>query len=103
MIKLRVFRPFPAKELAEALSGLKAVAVFDRSNTFAGNMGGPVFIELRSSLYDLQQRPLMINYIYGLGGRDLPIELINKAAGELGEAARSGRVKQIVNYLGLRE
>lgn len=99
MIKLRVFRPFPAKELAEALSGLKAVAVFDRSNTFAGNMGGPVFIELRSSLYDLQQRPLMINYIYGLGGRDLSIELINKAAGELGEAARSGQVKQTVNYL----
>ncbi len=103
MIKLRVFRPFPAKELAEALSGLKAVAVFDRSDTFAGNIGGPVFIELRSSLYDLQQRPLMINYIYGLGGRDLSIELINKAAGELSAAARSGRVKQTVNYLGLRE
>lgn len=103
MIKLRVFRPFPAKELAEALSGLKAVAVFDRSDTFAGNMGGPIFIELRSSLYDLQQRPLAINYIYGLGGRDLSIELIEKASGELIDAARSGQVKQTINYLGLRE
>ena len=103
MIKLRVYRPFPAKELAEALSGLKAVAVFDRSDTFAGNMGGPIFIELRSSLYDLQQRPLAINYIYGLGGRDLSIELIEKALGELIDAARSGQVKQTVNYLGLRE
>ena len=103
MIKLRVFRPFPAKELAVALSGVKAAAVFDRSDTFAGNIGGPVFIELRSSLYDLEKRPLLINYIYGLGGRDLSRELIKQAAAELAEAARSGQVKQLVNYLGLRE
>jgi pyruvate ferredoxin oxidoreductase alpha subunit len=103
MIKLRVFRPFPASELAAALSGLKAVAVFDRSDTFAGNMGGPVFIELRSSLYDLEKRPLLVNYVYGLGGRDLSRELIHKAAGELAEVASSGQVKQLINYLGLRE
>jgi len=103
MIKLRVFRPFPAKELAVALSGVKAAAVFDRSDTFAGNIGGPVFIELRSSLYDLEKRPLLINYIYGLGGRDLSRELIKQAAAELAEVARSGQVKQLVNYLGLRE
>lgn len=103
MIKLRVFRPFPAKELVEALAGLKAVAVFDRSDTFAGGMGGPVFIELRSAFYEEEKKPLMVNYIYGLGGRDLPVELVNKAARELEEAARSGQVKQRVNYLGLRE
>ncbi len=103
MIKLRVFRPFPAEELAIALSGVKAAAVLDRSDTFAGNIGGPVFIELRSSLYDLGKRPLLINYVYGLGGRDLSRELINHAAAELAEAARSGQVKQLVNYLGLRE
>ena len=103
MIKLRVFRPFPAEELAVALSGVKAAAVLDRSDTFAGNIGGPVFIELRSSLYDLEKRPLLINYVYGLGGRDLSRELINHAAAELAEVARSGQVKQLVNYLGLRE
>ena len=103
MIKLRVFRPFPAEELAIALSGVKAAAVWDGSDAFAGNIGGPVFIELRSSLYDLGKRPLLINYVYGLGGRDLSRELINHAAAELAEAARSGQVKQLVNYLGLRE
>jgi pyruvate ferredoxin oxidoreductase alpha subunit len=103
MIKLRVFRPFPARELAEAISRMKAVAVFDRSSTFAGNMGGPVFIELRSALYDLQKRPLLVNYVYGLGGRDLSVDLVNKAAAELAEVACSGQVKQPVNYLGLRE
>lgn len=103
MIKLRVFRPFPAAELAAALAGKKAVAVFDRSDTFAGNMGGPVFIELRSALYEEVQKPILVNYIYGLGGRDLNVELVNKACNELAGIAQSGQVKQRVNYLGLRE
>lgn len=103
MIKLRVYRPFPARELAAALKGKKAVAVLDRSDTFAGGLGGPVFIELGSALYNATQRPLLVNYIYGLGGRDLPVELVNKAALELAEVAKTGQVKQAVNYLGLKE
>ena len=103
MIKLRVFRPFPAKELAAVLKGRKAVAVLDRSDTFAGGMGGPVFIETRSALYDEDHKPLLVNYVYGLGGRDLPVELVNKVATELKEIAQNGQVNQLVNYLGLRE
>ncbi|MEW5920457.1 MAG: pyruvate ferredoxin oxidoreductase [Bacillota bacterium] len=103
MIKLRVFRPFPAQELVAALAGKKAVAVLDRSDTFAANMGGPVFIELRSALYEVEKKPLLVNYVYGLGGRDLSVELVNKAANELAGIAQSGQVKQRVNYLGLRE
>ncbi len=103
MIKLRSFRPFPATELAEALEGVKAVAVLDRSESFAGGMGGPVFMELRSSLYDMQEKPEVVNYIYGLGGRDLSIELTHKVINDLEEIARGGPVKQKVNYLGLRE
>ncbi len=103
MIKLRLFRPFPANELIEAVSHLKAVAVFDRSDTFAGGMGGPVFTDLRSALYESEKKPLMVNYIYGLGGRDLPVELINKAATELEQVAQSGQVKEKINYLGLKE
>ncbi len=103
MIKLRLFRPFPAKELIDAVSNLKAVAVFDRSDTFAGGMGGPVFVELRSALYEAEKKPLMVNYIYGLGGRDLSVELINKAATELEQVAGSGQVKEKINYLGLKE
>ena len=103
MIKLRLFRPFPAKELIDAVSNLKAVAVFDRSDTFAGGMGGPVFIEMRSALYESETKPLMVNYIYGLGGRDLSVELINKAATELEQVASSGQVKEKINYLGLKE
>ena len=103
MVKLRSFRPFPAAQLAELLSGVKTVAVFDRSNTFAGGIGGPIFIELRSSLYDSVKKPQMMNYVYGLGGRDLSVELVDRALNELGEAAKSGKIPQTINYLGLRE
>jgi pyruvate ferredoxin oxidoreductase alpha subunit len=103
MVKLRSFRPFPAVQLAELLSGLKAVAVFDRSNTFAGNIGGPIFIELRSSLYELEKRPRIINYVFGLGGRDLSVELVKKAVSRLMDIKPNEVIQQNVYYLGLRE
>lgn len=102
MIKLRSFRPFPAQQLANLLSPLKAVAVLDRSESFAGGMGGPVFTEVRSALYDREVRPKLINYIYGLGGRDLSVELVDQAISEVQTVASSGQVKNTVNYLGLK-
>ncbi len=103
MIKLRSFRPFPAAELVRVLEGVKVVAVMDRSDSFAGGMGGPVFMELRSALYDMPNKPQVINYIYGLGGRDLSIELTQKVINDLEEIAGGKEVQQKVNYLGLRE
>jgi pyruvate ferredoxin oxidoreductase alpha subunit len=69
LLKLRVFRPFPYMELQEALSGLTAAAVLDRSIS-AGGFGGPLFSEIRSALYDAPTRPMVFPYVYGLGGRD---------------------------------
>jgi pyruvate ferredoxin oxidoreductase alpha subunit len=71
LVKVRCFRPFPAVELAEALAGMKAVAVLDRSESF-GAEGGPLFTETRSAFYDLRaSRPPVVNYMYGLGGSDV--------------------------------
>jgi pyruvate ferredoxin oxidoreductase alpha subunit len=75
LLKLRVFRPFPHQELKEALSHLKAIAVLDRVLT-PGSFGGPLFIETRTALYDLEEKkpPLVFPYVYGLGGRDITID-----------------------------
>jgi pyruvate ferredoxin oxidoreductase alpha subunit len=71
LLKIRVFRPFPYRELKEKLSHLKSIAVLDRVLT-PGSSGGPLFNEIRSSLYDLEkQRPRVFPYVYGLGGRDI--------------------------------
>jgi pyruvate ferredoxin oxidoreductase alpha subunit len=104
MIKIRVYRPFPNKELCRALSRTKAVAVLDRSLAF-GNTGGPVFIEVRSALYgggfSLKQVKL-VDYVYGLGGRDINLRQIEAVYDELDTIVSTGRLEKEVNYLGVR-
>jgi len=101
LLKLRVFRPFPAAELAEALKHLKAVAVMDRSDSLS-TAGGPLFMEVRSALYDLQERPAIVDYIYGLGGRDITVEDLEGVYRELQRISEGGQVQETVQYLGVR-
>jgi pyruvate ferredoxin oxidoreductase alpha subunit len=101
-IKLRVFRPFPAAELAAALGHLKVLAVLDRADSF-GAFGGPVFHETRSALFDLPQRPRTVNFIYGLGGRDLTLEDGRHLVRRLKVAADTGKVESHYDYLQVRE
>ncbi|MCT4612257.1 MAG: pyruvate ferredoxin oxidoreductase [Clostridia bacterium] len=96
LIKLRVFRPFPAEELAEALKGIKAVAVMDKCDGFNAK-GAPVFNEVRSALYDYEKRPNIINYIYGLGGRDVKSTDIEKVYSDL----ENTDLKDTYRYLGV--
>ena len=70
LIKLRVFRPFPHQKLAELLQKFKVVGIMDKSASF-GAQGGPVFTETRSAMLGIQNPPLMVNFLYGLGGRDI--------------------------------
>lgn len=102
MVKLRFFRPFPAKEVVDALSKAKAVAILDRSDTFS-NSGGPVFNEIRSALYEKKDKPFIVNYVYGLGGRDINVEDIEKVYTDLGKILKQKKVETLVNYLGVRE
>ena len=102
LLKMRTFRPFPQKEIIQKLSKAKAVAVMDRSASF-GAIGGPIFLEVRSALFAEQKKPLVISYIYGLGGRDTGINQIKQVYNDLAKVAQSGKVSQLVNYLGVRE
>jgi pyruvate ferredoxin oxidoreductase alpha subunit len=102
LLKLRLFRPFPATEIAEALNGLKAVAVLDRAETFS-TTGGPVFADVRSALFDAKSDVEAVNYIYGLGGRDTKVEDIESVYNDLQEIVKSGEIAKRVKYLGVRE
>jgi len=102
LLRLRTFRPFPAEEVRNALKNLKAVAVLDKSMSFGG-VGGAVFQEIRHALFDLKVRPLVVNYIYGLGGRDTSPMEFRKVFSELNRIQRAARVEKLVNYIGLRE
>jgi len=102
LIKIRVFRPFPMDELAGALSHVKAIAVMDKCEGFSA-CGGPLFAETRSALYDLDVRPKSINYVYGLGGRDIRVEDFEFIFGELESIVKTGLTGKIYRHLGQRE
>ena len=102
LIKLRVFRPFPMEELAAALSGVKAVAVMDKCEGFSA-AGGPVFAETRSALYDLKERPMAVNYVYGLGGRDVTTATFDEIYDALFHMIRTGEVGQVYRHIGVRD
>jgi pyruvate ferredoxin oxidoreductase alpha subunit len=102
LLKPRVFRPFPYRQIAEALKKMKAVAVLDRSSS-PGAFGAPLFTEVRSALYDYEKRPKMVNYVYGLGGRDIKVEHFKDVALKLETIAATGKVDEMLGYLNLRE
>lgn len=101
LIKVRVFRPFPAEELAQALSKTKAVAVMDKSEGFSAN-GGPLFAETRSALYSLKDRPSVIDIVYGLGGRDIKTDDVEKIFERLMEISATGETGPEYVHMGHR-
>ncbi|MBK5251529.1 MAG: pyruvate ferredoxin oxidoreductase [Peptostreptococcaceae bacterium] len=102
LLKLRVFRPFPDAEIAAALKNVKVIAVMDRHDGFS-TIGGPVFAEVRTALYDLPNPPKTISYIYGLGGRDVRTIHIESIFNEL-LAIKDGKNQgEAYRYLGVRE
>ncbi len=104
LLKPRVFRPFPAKELADALRHLKAVAVMDRSIAFGSmNNAGPLFLELLAALSLHDVRIPMADYVFGLGGRDIKPSEIETVYRDMLRAAETGKVERLVTYLSVRE
>ena len=105
LLKPRLFRPFPAEELVDALKHLKAVAVMDRSVSF-GAMGnaGPLFLELLAALqvYGNGRLPVS-NYVFGLGGRDTVPSQIETVLLETLKMAETGKPERLVTFLGVRE
>ncbi len=102
IVKIRVFRPFPAEELAKALANTKAVAIMDKSEGFSAN-GGPLFAEARSALYDLKKRPLLINLVYGLGGRDFKTDDAENVFNRLEKIALTGETGPVYMHMGQRQ
>lgn len=103
LVKPRVFRPFPADEIAAALSKFKAVAVMDKADSFNA-AGGPLFTDVTSAMFAKGVfGPKVVNYIYGLGGRDVKADDIEYVFNELLKTAGSGKADSVYNYLGVRE
>ena len=102
LLKIRLYRPFPAEGIAEALEGVKAVAVMDRAEGYT-NHGGPLGADVMSALYRARSNALAVNYIYGLGGRDVRVEDMEGVFAVLKQIAKDGNAGETYRYLGIRE
>ena len=102
LLKLRMFRPFPAEEIAEALQGLKAVAILDKADSLNA-AGGALFEDIASAMYVNKKQVPMVNYIYGIGGRDTTTMQIESVYNDLQEIVKTGETGNPYRYLGLRK
>lgn len=80
VVRPRVFRPFPAEAFRETLAGVEAVGVLEKA--VSPGSGGPLSMELKSALYNLPDRPVVRNYVLGMGGRDVDVEGLLEIAAE---------------------
>jgi pyruvate ferredoxin oxidoreductase alpha subunit len=100
LLKMKLWRPFPAEELIKAVKGLASLAVIDRSAPFGGACG-PVCAEVKAVLYDQKERPSITNHIIGLGGRDMVVGDFVKIV-EQAISAQKKKPKEAYEIYGVR-
>ncbi len=101
LLKLRVFRPFPAEEIAKAVSHVKALAVLDKAESLNA-CGGALFTDVTSGLYTNGVQVPTVSYVYGIGGRDTTTKEIEGVYHDLQEIASTGKVENPYRYFGLK-
>lgn len=101
MLRLRMFRPFPTEEIREILTGAQAVAVFEKCRSF-GAPSNPLALEVRTALYDLDERPMVCDFVVGLGGRDVPPTAIVEGLRKTEEYLEKGEAP-LYETLGVRK
>ena len=103
-LRVKFFRPFPTGELQEILTKCKAVCVVDRDYSYgAPSFGGVLFTELRSALYPMEKRPHMLNFIAGLGGREVHVNDVNEMVDITQKAIDTGKIEKETTWIGVRD
>ena len=101
VLKIHVFRPFPAKQISKKLASIKAIAVLDKADGLNA-VGGPLYTDVTSALFTNKVQVPTVNYIYGIGGRDTTEMDIEKVYMDLKEIANGKEIENPYRYLGVR-
>lgn len=102
LLKIRLYRPFPAEAIADALKNVKAIAVMDRAEGYT-NHGGPLGADVMAALFRARSAALATNIIYGLGGRDVRVEDMEQVFEDLQVMIDQDDAGETYRYMGLRE
>uniref|UniRef100_UPI002614AAD6 pyruvate ferredoxin oxidoreductase n=1 Tax=Thermococcus sp. TaxID=35749 RepID=UPI002614AAD6 len=98
--KVRWFRPFPKEELLEIAESVKGIAVLDRNFSFGQE--GILFNEAKGVLYNTDARPIIKNYIVGLGGRDFTVPDVKAIAEDMKNVIEAGKLDREVEWYHLK-
>ncbi len=101
MMKLRLFRPFPTEEIKKAIGDTPVLGVIEKCISF-GAPASPLMEELMTAYYHDEEKPLMANYVVGLGGRDVSPDMIREAYASLEKIRETGKVDKLSTYIGVR-
>ena len=101
VLRLKMFRPFPAKEIIKALKHVKAIAIFEKAMSF-GAVTSPLALEIRSALYDEDNKPMVVDFVVGLGGRDVPPTTFVDGLEKVREYLKKGKAP-LYETLGVRK
>lgn len=101
LLRIRITRPFPYEEIRKYLHGIKAVGVMDRAESHS-TAGGPILQEVKAALYDLEKRPKITGFVFGLGGRDFDDEQANTILNMIKDL-KDGKELPIYSFIGVRE
>ena len=103
-LRIKFFRPFATEEIQEALSKCKAIGVIDRDYSYGSpSYGGVLFNELRAAMYPMPQRPHMLNFIAGLGGREVLVRDVNHVVDMVQKAIDAGKIEEETTWIAVRE
>jgi len=101
MVKLRLFRPFPAAELKKAVGSVPMLGVMEKCISF-GSPASPLMEEIMTAYYNEEEKPMMANYVVGLGGRDVSPAMIREIYDSLLKNRKAGKVSKPMSYIGVR-
>ena len=101
MIKLRLFRPFPVDAIKKAVGKVPVLGVMEKCVSF-GAPASPLMEELMAAYYHDAEKPLMANYVVGLGGRDVSPDMIREAYKSLEKIKKKGKVDKLSTFIGVR-
>lgn len=102
MVKIRVYRPFPAEQVAKALENVKAVGVLDRALAFGAAVEGPLFLDVSAALAVRGITKPMASFVHGLGGRDIYVKDVVEMYKKLLNIAETGRSEPRTLFYGVR-
>jgi pyruvate ferredoxin oxidoreductase alpha subunit len=99
VLKIRSYRPFPKEEVLKATCGAKAVAVVSRAISYG--LGAPVFSDVATTMSNASEKPVLLNCIAGMGGRDVDKKSLAGVFEKAIKAAETGKIENEVEWVGL--